>query len=81
LVEDFMLLANEIVARISEDAGFPVLYRVHEAPPRDKLLKLQGFLASRPRRVLLAPRNSKSYSRRWRAPRRVGWYRRWSYAR
>ncbi len=44
LVEDFMLLANEIVARISEDAGLPVLYRVHEAPPKDKMLELQGFL-------------------------------------
>ena len=44
LVEDFMLLGNEIVARKSEDAALPVLYRVHEAPQKDKMLELQGFL-------------------------------------
>ena len=44
LVEDLMLLANEIVARRAEDAGLPVLYRVHEAPPKDKMLELQSFL-------------------------------------
>ena len=44
LVEDFMLLANEIVARKAEDARLPVLYRVHEPPPRDKMLELKSFL-------------------------------------
>ena len=44
LVEDLMLLANEIVARRAEDAGLPVLYRVHEAPPKDKMLESQSFL-------------------------------------
>ncbi len=44
LVEDFMLLANEMVARKAEDARLPVLYRVHEPPPRDKMLELKSFL-------------------------------------
>ena len=44
VVEDFMLLANEIVARRAAAAGLPVLYRVHEAPPKDKMLELQAFL-------------------------------------
>ncbi len=44
LVEDFMLLANEIVARKAKDARLPVLYRVHEPPPRDKMLELKSFL-------------------------------------
>ena len=44
LVEDFMLLANESVARKAEDARLPVLYRVHEPPPRDKMLELKSFL-------------------------------------
>jgi len=39
-----MLLANEIVARKAEDARLPVLYRVHEPPPKDKLLALKSFL-------------------------------------
>ncbi len=46
LVEDFMLLANEIVARRAEEAGLPALYRVHEPPPRDKLLELRSFLTA-----------------------------------
>ena len=44
LVEDFMLLANESVARKAEDARLPVLYRVHEPPPRDKMLELKSLL-------------------------------------
>ena len=44
LVEDFMLLANEIIARRAEDAGLPVLYRVHESPTPDKMLELKSFL-------------------------------------
>ncbi len=45
LIEDFMLLANEIMARRAEDAGLPVLYRVHESPSKDKMLELKAFLA------------------------------------
>ena len=46
LVEDFMLLANEIIARKSREAGLPILYRVHEPPAENKLVDLSSFLAA-----------------------------------
>ena len=46
LVEDFMLLANEIIARKSREADLPILYRVHEPPTESKLLDLRSFLAA-----------------------------------
>ena len=44
LVEAFMLLANEIVAREAERKGMPILYRVHEPPPMDKMREVRSFL-------------------------------------
>jgi ribonuclease R len=44
LVEAFMLLANEIVAREAERARLPILYRVHEPPPMDKMRDLRTLL-------------------------------------
>jgi len=44
LVEAFMLLANEIVAHEAEQKRLPILYRVHEPPPTDKMLELQTLL-------------------------------------
>lgn len=46
LIEDFMLLANEIVARKLTSRGVPVLYRVHEPPSRQRIEKLRDFLAA-----------------------------------
>ena len=37
LIEEFMLLANEAVARYLTQKGLPVLYRIHEPPADDKL--------------------------------------------
>ncbi len=37
LIEEFMILANEIVARHMNERGIPVLYRVHDQPDRTKL--------------------------------------------
>ena len=37
LIEQFMLTANEAVATLLFDAKIPCVYRVHEAPPEDKL--------------------------------------------
>jgi ribonuclease R len=53
LVEEFMLAANEAVARELREAGFSVLYRVHEEPDPDKLNETLAYLgklgsASRP---------------------------------
>ena len=45
LVEAFMLLANEIVAREAEQRRLPILYRVHEPPSTDKTRDLRTFLA------------------------------------
>lgn len=46
LVEDFMLLANEIVAKEASDRNLPVLYRVHDPPPSDRVEELRRFLSS-----------------------------------
>jgi ribonuclease R len=44
LVEEFMLAANEAVARELREAGFSVLYRVHEEPDPDKLNETLAYL-------------------------------------
>ena len=44
LVEAFMLLANEIVAREAALKRLPIFYRVHESPPMDKMRDLRVFL-------------------------------------
>lgn len=44
LVEQFMILANEMVARYLTDRGLPVLYRIHEPPRPEKLERLIPFL-------------------------------------
>lgn len=41
LIEEFMIAANEAVARELTKAQMPLLYRVHEEPDEDKLLKLR----------------------------------------
>jgi ribonuclease R len=46
LIEDFMLLANEIVAREGERQRLPILFRIHEAPAKDRAEELREFLAS-----------------------------------
>jgi len=43
LIEDFMLLANEVVARKGANNKLPYLYRVHESPDQERLGKLQMF--------------------------------------
>jgi ribonuclease R len=43
LIEDFMLLANEVVARKGSRNKLPYLYRVHESPDQERLGKLQLF--------------------------------------
>ena len=44
LIEDFMLLANETVARRAARAKLPFIYRIHEAPDDDRLLQLKEFV-------------------------------------
>jgi ribonuclease R len=46
LIEDFMLLANELVARKAIRAEIPFLYRIHEAPDSARMEQLRDFAAT-----------------------------------
>jgi len=46
LVEDFMIAANVAAAKALERKKSPVMYRVHEAPGREKLVALKDYLAT-----------------------------------
>ena len=43
LIEQFMLTANEAVARLLTERGIPCVYRVHEEPPKEKLGEFLAF--------------------------------------
>lgn len=43
LIEEFMIAANESVAEILTEAGFPCVYRVHDLPDEFKLKQLTAF--------------------------------------
>ena len=44
MIEDFMLAANECVARFARENRLPLLYRVHEKPDTEKLAMFADFL-------------------------------------
>lgn len=44
LIEDFMVLANETVARHFNKLGIPFVYRVHETPTKEKIAGVCDFL-------------------------------------
>lgn len=46
LIEEFMLAANEAVARVTRTNRLPSLYRVHDQPDDEKLSELRDFLAT-----------------------------------
>ncbi len=46
LIEEFMLSANEAVARLMKQQRFPCLYRVHDEPEDEKLQELREAMAS-----------------------------------
>jgi len=46
LIEDFMLLANESIARMAARARIPFIYRIHERPDPDRLEQLREFVGS-----------------------------------
>lgn len=46
LIEEFMLLANETVARHFAFMELPFVYRVHEKPAADKMEELKAFMRS-----------------------------------
>ena len=45
LIEEFMIAANVAAAESLEQAGSPLLYRVHDKPTMDKLESLREFLS------------------------------------
>jgi ribonuclease R len=46
LIEDFMILANETVARRASRTKLPFIYRIHEAPDQDRVDQLGEFVRS-----------------------------------
>lgn len=46
IIEEFMLLANETVARHLERHDMPALYRIHEPPDPLKVLEFEEFVSS-----------------------------------
>ena len=46
LIEEFMLAANETVAKHLEDNRMPALFRVHESPDPAKVAEFEAFAAS-----------------------------------
>jgi ribonuclease R len=46
IIEEFMIAANEAVARHLTEKDFPILYRVHEGPDQEALEALAPFLLS-----------------------------------
>ncbi len=46
IIEEFMIAANEAVARRLRDSQMPVLYRVHEGPDEEALAAIAPFLLS-----------------------------------
>lgn len=46
LIEDFMLLANQTLARRAGKAELPFLYRIHERPDLDRIEQLREFVAT-----------------------------------
>ena len=46
LIEEFMLLANEAIARLTRTQRLPSLYRVHDEPDEERLNELRQTLAT-----------------------------------
>ncbi len=45
IIEEFMIIANETVARFMEEKGYPFIYRTHEEPDLDKVVKFVDLVA------------------------------------
>lgn len=46
LIEEFMLAANEAVARLTRSHNLPSVYRVHDEPDEEKLAEFRKFLTT-----------------------------------
>jgi ribonuclease R len=45
IIEEFMIAANEAVARFLEENGFPSIYRIHEPPKGDSIDEFRRFVS------------------------------------
>ena len=58
VIEDFMIIANCSVAKLLKDNNIPVLYRIHENPPSDKVIAFKDFLRKvEPKLLSYFPKN------------------------
>jgi len=57
IIEEFMIAANEAVARHLKEQNLPLLYRVHEGPEKESLEALAPFLLSLGYRLALKKEN------------------------
>lgn len=46
IIETFMVVANEVIAKKFEDAKIPFVYRVHEKPDAEKMSSFFNFISS-----------------------------------
>lgn len=46
LIEEFMLAANQVVARFLHDKNIPAIHRIHEPPDEDKIAQFNQFILS-----------------------------------
>ena len=61
MIEDFMILANETVARCFDEKEIPFMYRTHGAPDADRVLALNDYtqtigITIRPKGVHVSPK-------------------------
>ena len=45
IIEEFMIAANEAVARFMEEKGIPFIYRIHEPPKKDAVDEFRRFIS------------------------------------
>jgi len=45
IIEEFMIAANEAVARFMEEKGVPFIYRVHEPPKKEAIEEFRRFIS------------------------------------
>ena len=80
IIEEFMLAANETVARHMFNQKWPFIYRVHDLPNEEKMKDLAKLLANfnvklKVRRRKRNRAKCRKLWRKWLASLRNGWYR------
>jgi len=45
IIEEFMIAANEAVARFMEEKGIPFIYRIHEPPKKEAIDEFRSFIS------------------------------------